>query len=600
MEKVTSKTFYNFRYVSDPHLSPDGSRVAFMVKRVNPSKNGYDSDLYVYENGESRRVTQWGIAGNFLWLDNDTLLFAGARDPRDAKRISDGEPLTVFNSVCLRTGEVGKAFEVPVRSAQLTHLGDNRFIVLGKHDNNVLQPDEEKGAVTTLTEIPYWGEFGLGYTSKMRNRLYLFSSTTGELKPITAPYFEVVKHLYADGKIAIIGSDIREPDAQVIDARGMVVCAGLIDMHVHLREPGFEYKETIETGCRAAAAGGFTGIAPMANTRPVTDSPEQVAFIRQKAEEAGLVRVYPIGAVSKGQKGQELTDAAALREAGAVALSDDGVPVQNANLLRDALILAHRHHLTVLSHCEDADMVGNRAVNEGRVSRQLRLDGRPAIAEELQVMRDAMLAEETGAAVHICHISTAKSVAIVRRYKRKGVQITCETCPQYFTLTEDEILTKGTMARVNPPLRTRADVEGIIEGLKDGTIDAIATDHAPHSAEEKARPLTEAPSGMVGLETALGVTLTALYHTGEMGLSDILRKMTMNPACILRLPHKGRLAIGGDGDLVIFDPEEKWTVDPEKFYSKGRNTPFAGMELKGKVKYTVVGGKIVYQDQPKG
>ena len=207
MEKVTSKTFYNFRYVSDPHLSPDGSRVAFMVKRVNPSKNGYDSDLYVYENGESRRVTQWGIAGNFLWLDNDTLLFAGARDPRDAKRISDGEPLTVFNSVCLTTGEVGKAFEVPVRSAQLTHLGDNRFIVLGKHDNNVLQPGEEKGAVTTLTEIPYWGEFGLGYTSKMRNRLYLFSSTTGELKPITAPYFEVVKHLYADGKIAIIGME---------------------------------------------------------------------------------------------------------------------------------------------------------------------------------------------------------------------------------------------------------------------------------------------------------------------------------------------------------------------------------------------------------
>ena len=243
-------------------------------------------------------------------------------------------------------------------------------------------------------------------------------------------------------------------------------------------------------------------------------------------------------------------------------------------------------------------MVGNRAVNEGRISRQLRLDGRPAIAEELQVMRDAMLAEETGAAVHICHISTAKSVAIVRRYKRKGVQITCETCPQYFTLTEDEILTKGTMARVNPPLRTKSDVEGIIEGLKDGTIDAIATDHAPHSAEEKGRPLTEAPSGMVGLETALGVTLTALYHTGEMGLSDILRKMTMNPACILRIPHKGRLAIGGDGDLVIFNPDEKWTVDPEKFHSKGRNTPFAGMELKGRVKYTVVGGKIVYQDQP--
>ena len=265
--------------------------------------------------------------------------------------------------------------------------------------------------------------------------------------------------------------------------------------------------------------------------------------------------------------------------------------------MRDALILAHRQELTVLSHCEDADMVKNYAVNEGRVSRQLRLEGRPAIAEEIMVARDAMLAEETGGAVHICHISTAKSVGLVRRYKRKGVQITCETCPQYFSLTEDEILAQGSLARVNPPLRTRADVDAVIEGLKDGTIDAIATDHAPHSAEEKARPLTEAPSGMVGLETALAVTLTYLYHTGELGLSDILRKMTINPACILRLPTKGRLSIGADGDVVIFDPEEEWTVDPERFASKGRNTPFAGRTLKGRVKYTVVGGEVIYQAQ---
>ena len=211
-------------------------------------------------------------------------------------------------------------------------------------------------------------------------------------------------------------------------------------------------------------------------------------------------------------------------------------------------------------------------------------------------MRDAMLAEETGGAVHICHISTAKSVAIVRRYKKKGVKITCETCPQYFTLTEDEILTKGTMARVNPPLRTRGDVDAIIEGLKDGTIDAIATDHAPHSAEEKARPLAEAPSGMVGLETALAVTLTALYHTGQMSLSDILRKMTVNPANILRVP-KGRLSVGADADLVIFDAEEKWTVDPERFASKGRNTPFGGMQVQGRVKYTIAAGEIIYQDR---
>ena len=406
----------------------------------------------------------------------------------------------------------------------------------------------------------------------------------------------VMDILIDDGKVAVIGSNITEPDAQVIDATGMVVCSGLVDMHVHLREPGFEYKETIETGAAAAARGGFTSIACMPNTRPAVDCPEQIDFVKQKAAQACGVHVWPIGAVTVGEKGQELTDFEALKEAGAVALSDDGMPVQNANLMRDGLILAHRQGLTILSHCEDADMVKNYAVNEGRISRQLRLDGRPAIAEELMVARDAMLAEETGGAVHICHISTAKSVALVRRYKRKGVPITCETCPQYFSLTEDEILTQGTMARVNPPLRTKADVEAIIEGLKDGTIDAIATDHAPHSAEEKAKPLTEAPSGMVGLETALAVSLTYLYHTKEMSLSDILRKMTIDPACILRLPSKGRLAIGGDADVVIFDPDEEWTVDPTQFASKGRNTPFGGKKLKGKVKYTIVGGKVVYQE----
>ncbi|MCI6255719.1 MAG: dihydroorotase [Clostridiales bacterium] len=405
----------------------------------------------------------------------------------------------------------------------------------------------------------------------------------------------VMDVLIEDGKVAVIGSDIRDSEAQVLDARGMVVCAGLVDMHVHLRDPGLEYKETIETGALAAAHGGFTSVACMPNTRPAVDCPEQVAYVKSKAAGACGVHVWPIGAVSVGEKGEELTCFEALKEAGAVALSDDGMPIQNANLMRDALILARRQELTVLSHCEDADMVKNYAVNEGRISRQLRLPGRPAIAEELMVCRDAMLAEETGGAVHICHISTARSVALVRRYKKKGVHITCETCPQYFSLTEDEILEKGSLARVNPPLRTRADVEAIIEGLKDGTIDAIATDHAPHSAEEKARPLESAPSGMVGLETALGVTLTYLYHTGEMSLSDILRKMTLNPACIMRI-NKGRLALGGDADLVIFDPDEEWTVDPEQFASKGRNTPFGGHKLKGKVKYTIVGGRIVYQD----
>ena len=402
--------------------------------------------------------------------------------------------------------------------------------------------------------------------------------------------------LIEDGKLAVIGSDLREQDAQIIDARGLTVCAGLVDMHVHLREPGLEYKEDVTTGTAAAARGGITSIACMPNTKPAVDSPEQVRYVLRRAAESCGVRVWPIGAVTLGEKGETLTDGQALKEAGAVALSDDGMPIQNANLMRDALIRAKRLGLTILSHCEDADMVRNYAVNEGRVSRALDLPGRPAIAEELMVMRDAMLSEETGAAVHICHISTAGSVDIVRQFKKKGVHITCETCPQYFSLTEDEVLTQGTMARVNPPLRTRQDVEAIIAGLKDGTIDAIATDHAPHSAQEKAKPLAEAPSGMVGLETSLGATLTALYHTGEMDLSDILKKMTFNPACILGIP-KGRLSLGGEADFTIFDPNETWTVDPEQFASKGRNTPFAGRELKGKVKYTIVGGKIVYEDR---
>ena len=406
----------------------------------------------------------------------------------------------------------------------------------------------------------------------------------------------VMDILIEDGKLAVIGSDLREQEAQVIDARGLTVCAGLVDMHVHLREPGLEYKEDISTGTAAAARGGITSVACMPNTKPAVDSPEQVRYVLRRAAESCGVRVWPIGAVTLGEKGEVLTDAQALKEAGAVALSDDGMPIQNANLMRDALIRAKRLGLTILSHCEDADMVRNYAVNEGRVSRALDLPGRPAIAEELMVMRDAMLSEETGAAVHICHISTAGSVDIVRQFKKKGVPITCETCPQYFTLTEDEVLTQGTMARVNPPLRTKQDVEAVIAGLKDGTIDAIATDHAPHSAQEKAKPLAEAPSGMVGLETSLGATLTALYHTGEMDLSDILKKMTFNPACILGIP-KGRLSLGGEADFTIFDPNETWTVDPERFASKGRNTPFAGKTLTGRVKYTIVGGRIVYEDR---
>jgi len=398
-----------------------------------------------------------------------------------------------------------------------------------------------------------------------------------------------------DGVLSLMERGLDVEAERTIDASGLVVAPGLVDMHVHLRDPGLTYKEDIITGCAAAARGGITSMACMANTSPAVDCPEQVEYVLRRAKEACGVQVHPIAALSMGLRGEEPTDAEALKAAGAVALSDDGNNVDNANLMRDVLIRAKRLGLPVLCHCEDTSMVAGRAVNEGSVSRQLWLEGRPAIAEELVVMRDAMLAEETGSPVHICHVSTARSVDIIRRMKKKKVPITCETCPQYFTLTEDEVLTQGALARVNPPLRTAKDVAGIIAGLKDGTIDVIATDHAPHSAEEKARPLSRAPSGMIGLETSLAVTLTQLYHTGKMDMPAIIKRMSTDPADILHL-SRGHMSLGVAADLTIFDPDEEWIVDPEQFASKARNTPFAGRKVKGKVKYTIVRGKVIYQE----
>ena len=401
--------------------------------------------------------------------------------------------------------------------------------------------------------------------------------------------------LAENGRISVLERGVTMEADRTIDAAGLSVAPGLVDMHVHFRDPGLTYKEDILTGCAAAARGGVTSVACMANTSPAIDCPELVSYVYNRAKEANGVGVYPIAALSRGLRGEEPTDAEALKQAGAVALSDDGSNVDNANLMRDTLIRTRQLELPVLCHCEDTSMVAGRAVNEGSVSRQLWLEGRPAIAEEIMVMRDAMLAEETGGRVHICHVSTAKSVDIIRRMKKKGVLITCETCPQYFTLTEDEVLNMGAMARVNPPLRTQKDVQGIIAGLKDGTIDVIATDHAPHSVDEKSRPLSRAPSGMIGLETGLAVTLTQLYHTGKMELPAIIQRMSTNPADLLRLA-RGHMSLGATADLVIFDADEEWTVDPLLFASKARNTPFAGRRVKGRVKYTIVKGEVIYRD----
>ncbi len=402
--------------------------------------------------------------------------------------------------------------------------------------------------------------------------------------------------LIENGVIAAIAPKLDAPEAQRIDGRGLSVSPGLIDPHVHLRDPGLTYKEDILTGTAAAACGGFTAVACMPNTKPVADCPEIIAGILERAQSGSGVRVLPIGAISVGECGERCADFAALKTAGAVALSDDGAPVMRAVLMREALQRAKDCGLPLLCHEEDGEMVRNYAVNEGKISRQLGIPGRPAIAEELMVARDGLLSLETGVPVHFCHISTAGSVNIIRRLKAVGAAVTCETCPQYFTLTEDAILERGSLARVNPPLRTAADVAAIVEGLRDGTIDCIATDHAPHAAEEKARPLTEAPSGMVGLETALAITLTQLYHSGAMELTEILQKMTAGPAQLLNLPY-GKLAVGAVADLTLFDLNEKWTIDPVNFHSKGRNTPFAGWSVQGKVKYTLVGGRVIYRDQ---
>ena len=399
--------------------------------------------------------------------------------------------------------------------------------------------------------------------------------------------------LIEDGRIARMEKQLPEDGHQVLDLSGKYLCPGLVDMHVHFRDPGLTYKEDIHTGSQAAAAGGFTTVCCMPNTKPVLDTPELMDYVNRKSAAFGVCRVYPIAAVTQGQAGEALTDFAGLAAAGAIAFSDDGVPVTSAKQMRDALLAARPLEKVVISHCEDAEMVKNYGVNEGEVSRKLGLPGRPAIAEDLMVARDLMLAAETGGHVHIAHVSTKGAAQLIREAKRRGVPVTAETCPQYFIYTEQELLKKGTQARVNPPLRTEADRQAILEAVLDGTLDCIVTDHAPHSPEEKARPLPEAPSGMVGLETSLSACYTALVVPGHLTMPELIFKMTAAPADILGLSISR--AVGDPADLTVFDPSERFFVEPERFYSKGRSTVFAGETLRGQVALTMLAGTVTYR-----
>ena len=397
--------------------------------------------------------------------------------------------------------------------------------------------------------------------------------------------------LLSDGRIARLGKpgSIPAEGAQVVEASSRLVVPGLIDMHVHLREPGFEYKETIKTGTAAAKAGGFTSVCSMPNTNPVNDSRSVTEFILSEADDA-LARVFPIGAITKGSKGEELAEMAELHAAGCVAISDDGRPVMNAAIMRRAMEYSKIFDIPIISHCEECTLSNKGVMNEGFVSTELGLHGIPAAAEEVMVSRDIALAGLTGCRVHIAHVSTGGSVRMVREAKARGVKVTAETCPHYFTLTEEAVRGYNTLAKMNPPLRTADDVAAIKQGLKDGTIDVIATDHAPHAMDEKSVEFDHAPFGIVGLETAVGLVFK-LVHEGVLSMSEAVRKLSFNPASILKI-NKGTLSVGADADITIIDPNVEWTVDSSQFKSKSRNTPFEGWKLKGRAMQTIVGGKL--------
>ncbi|MDD6134031.1 MAG: dihydroorotase [Selenomonadaceae bacterium] len=401
--------------------------------------------------------------------------------------------------------------------------------------------------------------------------------------------------LVEDGKIKEIGENLAADGAEIYDATDKVVTPGLIDLHVHFREPGQEAKEDFESGANAAAAGGFTTVCTMPNTKPVVDDAAMVRSLEKRAEDVAKVHVKIIGAVTKGQEGKELAELGDMIEAGAVAFSDDGHYDQKAKVLLNAFDYLHTFDKVIVNHDEETSLVEDGVMNEGHRSAMLGLKGRPTVAEDIAVARDIMLAEYAGSRVHVAHISSARAVDIVRQAKKRGVRVTCEVTPQHLTMTDECVNLFDTSTKINPPLRAQQDCDALLEGLKDGTIDAIVTDHSPHAQEDKDREYIYAPSGFPGLETSLGIMLTDLYHAGKLDLPTIVSKMTCEPAKVFGM-DAGTLAVGKSADITVIDPELCWTVDEKKFYTKGSHSPFIGRELKGKAVLTVVAGKIVMQD----
>jgi dihydroorotase len=407
--------------------------------------------------------------------------------------------------------------------------------------------------------------------------------------------------LISEGKISWRGKGEETPPQagyETLNAKGLVVCPGLIDLHCHLRQPGDEEKETIASGTAAAARGGFTTVCCMPNTHPPLDNQTAIEFIQSKSASEGVIRVLPIGCISKGRKGEEITEMGELASAGAIAFSDDGEPAPSSYLMRQALDYSLAFGLPIIDHCEEKALTEGGQMNEGVISTKLGLRGIPNAAEEIMVARDLALAELTGGRLHIAHVSTEGSVELIRRAKKKGVRVTAEVTPHHLTLTEERVIGYDTNAKVNPPLRTKKDVKALLQGLKDNTIDIIATDHAPHTEADKLCEFDLAPFGISGFETALG-SLMSLVHSGEIKLADLIAKLTSEPAKIIGNSYGGlgTLAIGAPADVTIFDPELEWVVDIKDFASKGKNTPLAGERLKGRVIATIYGGKIVYKDE---